>query len=64
MYCDKDSRGLYSINDLPVEQMEIICKALTVYSIAMRASEDEGNRDQNDKAEAIYSTVFQIINQL
>ena len=64
MYCDKDSRGLCSINDLTVEQMEIVRKALTIYSIALRASEDEDNRDQDDKAQAICSTVFQTINQL
>lgn len=35
MYCDKDSRGLYSIIGLTHDQLEVIHRALTSYRIGM-----------------------------
>lgn len=35
MYCDKDSRGLYSIIGLTHDQLEVIHRALTSYRIEM-----------------------------
>ncbi len=35
MYCDRDSRGLYSIIGLTRDQLDLIRRALTAYRIGM-----------------------------
>lgn len=42
MYCDKDSRGCYSIMELDKEQFKTILRALTAYRLRMVVREESG----------------------
>lgn len=59
MYCDKDSRGLYSINDLTIEQMTEIRQALETHQL-----EPTGDMEEQKPSECSAEIAFKIAKHL